>query len=280
MRTRYLVLNILVTLFSLCLAQGSSYAWFHSSGNCEECPVFELPRSVENVTQTYAFLPNTPDAVSEIRLYKTSSKNPFPASAGALKIDVPFNLLSASVTNVQAMLDRQVAANLRLKNLLEQYIAQQKKNATMLKDLGIPYLEAKPPPEKAAPASDTEKLTPTDVLRREMAEVMLFQSGAKDRPALRDNHDFQPNSTGKKGRANSVPDLEKYGNSQLKGSNWNNPGRTDTYHQIYGRDTELPWIFSFGLKLLRYLANNKFEILSWAAVMAVIGLVGTIVVKR
>jgi len=42
----------------------------------------------------------------------------------------------------------------------------------------------------------------------------------------------------------------------------------------------LPWIFSSGLKLLRYLANNKIEVLSWAAVMAVIGLIGTIVAKR
>jgi len=280
MRTRFLVLKILATLFFLCLARGNSYAWFHSSGNCENCPVFEPPRSPEHVSKAYAFLPNAPEADSGVRLYRTFSINSYPANAGELKIDIPFNLLSTSMTNVQALLDRRIAANLRLKNLLEQYLAQQKRNAEILKDLKIPYLEAKETKKKAVPASDTQELTPAGGLKRKMAEVILFQTGGKDRLALRDSEDFQPVPAGKKGRGNSVPDLEKYEKLRLKEAYSKNPGKTGAYHQTYDQDTELPWIFSFGLKLLRYLTNNKIEILSWAAVMAVIGLIGTIVVKR
>jgi len=280
MRARFLVLNILTTLFLLCLARGNSYAWFHSSGNCENCPVFESPRSPEHVSKAYAFLPNAPDADSRVRLYKTFSTNSYPANAGELKIDIPFNLLSTSTTNVQALLDRRIAANLRLKNLLEQYLAQQKRNAEVLKDLKIPYLEAKETKKKAVPASGAQELTPDGGLKRKMAEVILFQTGDKDRPVLRDSGDFQPISAGKKGRGNSVSDLEKYEKLRLNGNYSKNPGKTGAYHRPYGQDTELPWIFTFVLKLLGSLANNKIEILSWAIVMAVIGLVGTIVVKR
>ena len=94
MRTRYLILNILGTLFFLCLTQGKTYAWFHFSDTCENCPVFESPRIAEEVSKTYAFLPNKPDADSEIRLYRTFSKESFPASAGELNIDIPFNEIS------------------------------------------------------------------------------------------------------------------------------------------------------------------------------------------
>ncbi len=280
MRTRYLALNILVTVLFLCLAQGNTYAWFHSSGNCENCPVFESPRSAEDVSKTYAFLPNAPDAASEIRLYRTFSKDSFPASAGELKIDIPFNLLSASVTNVQDLLDRRIAANLRLKNLLEQYLALQKKNTELLKALSIPYLEAKENRKKDRSASDAEELAPADGLKRKMAEVVLFQASGKNRLPIQNSSDFQTISAEKKGKGNSVPAPEQYGELSADEDYSKNPGRTGAYHETYGRDRELPWIFSFGLKLLRYLANNKIEALSWAAVMAVIGLRGTIVLKR
>lgn len=280
MRTRYLVLSILVTVFFLCFAQKNTYAWFHSSGNCENCPIFESSQSAEKVSKTYAFLPNTPDDASKIRLYRTFSKNSFPASAGELKIDIPFNLLSVSVTNVQAQLDRQIAANLRLKNLLEQYLALQKKNTEILEDLSIPYLETKESRKKAVPASDAEELAPADGLKKKMAEVILFQTSDKNRLLVQNIRDFQPVPAGKKGNGNSVSALEKYKKLSSKEDYSKNMGRTDAYHATDSRDTELPWIFSFGLKLLGYIANNKIEILSWAAVMAVIGLVGTIVVKR
>ena len=274
MRTRYWVFNILAIMFFLCLPQGKTYAWFHSSGTCEKCPVFESPRSAEGVSKSYAFLPNMPDADSEIRLYRTFFKNSFPASAGELKIDIPFNLLSASVTNVQASLDRLIAANLRLKSLLKQYRALQKRNDAMLKALSIPYLEAKESRKNAVPASDAEKLVPADGLKRDVEEVILFQIGGKVRLPIQDSRDLQSVQAEKKGRDNSMPALEKYEALSLKSV------RTGVYHETYGRDTELPWIFSFGLKLLRYLANNKIEILSWAAAMAVIGLVVLIVMKR
>ncbi len=280
MRTRHFVLNILMTLFFLCLAQGKTYAWFHSSGNCENCPVFESSRSAENVSKTYAFLPNAADAAPEIRLYRTFPQNSFPASAGELKVDIPFNLLSTSVTNVQALIDRQVAANLRLKNIIKQYQEQQKRNAEMLKDLNIPYLEAEKNRKKAEPAPDAENLPPADVLKKKMAEVILFQTGRKEGTLLQDRRDFQPIPAGEKGRGNSVTDHEKYGRLNLKDDYLKSLGKTGAYHKNYGRDTELPWIFSSGLKLIRYLANNKIEILSWAAIIAVIGLIGTIVVKR
>lgn len=277
MRARYLVLNILVTVFFLCLPQEKTYAWFHSDGNCEDCPVFKSLRGAKDVSITYGFLPNTPETAPKIHLYKTFSKNSFLASAGELKIDIPFNLLSVSVTNVQAQLDRQIAANLRLKNLLEQYLALQKKNAEILKDLNIPYLESR---KKTVPASDTKELAPADELKRKMTGVILFQTSGKDRLPIQDSHDFQTILAGKKGFGNSVPNPKKYGRLSSKEDYSKNSKKTGTYYETYGRNTELPWFFSFGLKLLRYLANNKIKILSWAAVMVVISLIGTFVVKR
>lgn len=275
-----MALAILAALFFLCLTKGKTYAWFHSSRNCEPCPVFEPLWSAERVSKTYAFLPNTPDADSEVRLYGTFPEDSIPASAGDLKIDIPFNLLSASTTNVQSLLDRQVSANLRLKNLLEQYLAQQKKNTEMLKGLKTPYLEAKVTRKKAVSASDAETLASTDELKRKIAEAILFQADGKDRVGLQNSPDFQTVTAEKNVRSDSVSDLEKYENLTLNEDYSKNTARTGIDSKTYGRDPELPWIFSFGLKLLRSLENNKFEILSWAAVMAVIGLVGTIVVKR
>jgi hypothetical protein len=280
MRTQYFVSNILGILFFLCLPHGNVYAWFHSSGNCERCPIFKQPRSEEHVSKSYAFLPNVPDAAPEIRLYRSFFKDSFPASAGELKVDIPFNLLSASVTNIQAQLDRRIAANLRLKNLLEQYLAQQKKNAEMLKDLSIPYLDTPPNTKKAVSISDTEKLLSAASLKKKIAEELLFQGGGKKRPTLQDNHDLQPAPAEKKDRGNLMSETEKDRRLNFKNDYLKSPGGNGTYHQTYGQDTELPWIFSFVLTLLRYISNNKFGILSWAAVMAVIGLVGTIVVKR
>lgn len=280
MRTRYLILNILGTLFFLCLTQGKTYAWFHFSDTCENCPVFESPRIAEELSKTYAFLPNTPDTDSEIRLYRTFSKESSPASAGELKIDIPFNLLSASETNVQASLDRRIAANLRLKNLIEQYRALQKRNAELLKDLSIPYLEAKKSHKKAVEVSDAKELVPADKLKRQVAEVILFQTDGKVRLPVQESRDLQAVQAEKKGREDSMPALEKYEALSLEEAYSKNPVGSGAYHQTYGRDTQMPWIFSLGLKLLRFLANNKIEILSWAAVMAVISLVGLIVVKR
>ena len=280
MRTRYLFLKILLALFFLCSARSQSYAWFHFSGNCENCPVFETPRSAEHLSKTYAFLPNAPVAGSGVRLYKTFSANSFPVSAGELKVDIPFNLLSASVTNVQAGLDRRITANLRLQNLIKQYLAQQKKNAEMLKDLNIPYLDAKATPKEVLPASDTEELTPARELKKKIEEEILFQAGGKDQAALKNTLDFQPIPTGKKGKGDSAPDLERYGPLNLNLDYSNNQKNIGTYHETYGQETELPWIFSLALKLLRYLATNKIEILSWTVVLAVICLVGAIVVKR
>ena len=280
MRTRCWVLRIMVTLFFVCLVQGKTYAWFHSSNNFENRPIFESPRREEIVSKTYIFLPNTPDAMSGVRLYKTASKNMLPVSAGELKVDIPFNLLSSSVTNVQALLDRQVAANLRLKNLLQQYLAQQKKNAELLNDLKIPYLEAKDPSHKAEPTTDTKKLSLAAGLKKKIEEEIIFQAGGKDGTALQDSQNFKLIQTGKQGQGNSVSDLEKYERSYLNDGYSKSQRRTDIYHKTDGRDIKLPWIFSFGLKLLRYMANNKSEILSGACIMGIIGLVGTIVVKR
>ncbi|MDX9962651.1 hypothetical protein [Desulfobacter postgatei] len=232
------------------------------------------------MSKTYAFLPNTPDTDSEIRLYRTFSKESSPASAGELKIDIPFNLLSASETNVQASLDRRIAANLRLKNLIEQYRALQKRNAQLLQDLSIPYLEAKKSRKKAVAVSDAKELVPADRLKRQVAEVILFQTGGKVSLPVQESRDLQAVQAEKKGREDSMPALEKYEALSLEEAYSKNPVGSGAYHQTYGRDTQMPWIFSLGLKLLRSLANNKIEILSWAAVMAVIGLVGLIVVKR
>lgn len=281
MRTRCWVLTIMATLSFVCLAQGKTYAWFHSSNNFENCPIFESPRREEIVSKAYIFLPNTPDAMPGVRLYKTASKNRLPISAGELKVDIPFNLLSSSVTNVQALLDRQVAANLKLKNLLQQYLAQQKKNAELLNDLKIPYLEAKDPPHKSEFTTDAEKLSPAAGLKKKIEEEIIFQAGGENGTALQESPNFKLIQTGKQGQGNSsVPDLEKHKRAYLNDGYSKSQRRTDIYHKTYGRDIKLPWIFSFGLKLLRYMANNKSEILSGACIIAIIGLVGTIVVKR
>jgi len=279
-RTRYFASNILGIVFFLCLFQGYAYAWFHSSVNCESCPIFEQPRNADHVSKAYAFLPNKQDAAPEIRLYRSYPEEVFPTNAGELKIDIPFNLLSTSETNIQNQLDRRIAANLRLKNLLEQYLEQQRRNAEILKDLNIPYLDPAKNSKKIVSTSNREELPTAEGLKKKIAEIILFQGQSKEHATFQDNPDSPPVPAEKKGRGKSMSDTESNKMWNLKDDYSKSIGQTGGYHQLSNQDTELPWIFSLGLELLQSITNNKIEILSWAAVMAVIGLVGTIVVKR
>ncbi len=252
------------------------YAWFHHPVGNDSLPVFEASQTEEAVSDTYIYSQNRAEGEAGL-LGMSSSGSATMARAGTIKIDIPFNLLSKTVINPEALLDRQIAANLKVKNILEMYLAMRERNALLLKDLSIPYLENDPKKEKLRVP---ESIAPAREMKKKLTEVILFQETGRNGLPVLENSDFQAARAGVNQESMAGLSYEQKGEATPGEGDLSVKGGNRPSHTTYGRDTELPWIFAFGLKVIRYLVGNKVEVLAWATGLIMTGLIGVLVIKR
>ena len=237
-------------------------------------PVFKDEKAIPNITKTYILLQNRTKKEKTPILYPGSTGTGF--TAGTINIDIPFDLLSKTAISPETSLDRQIAANLRLKSIIDEYLALKKRNAQVLKGLGIPYLEK----NAALPKKDRQCPVPEEIkaekeARKIVENVIIFSGGHRTAPGNRQEVLSQVAGTPKKDRQKITPAGDVSRSRPSPGE----PGKY-SYQKAYGSNTELPWVFSFALKLIRYAVHNKLEILSLFAVLIMFGLIGIVVVKR
>ncbi|NWH05061.1 hypothetical protein [Desulfobacter latus] len=257
----------------------NGYGWFHHpkssdlKENRDGLPVFKDKRPITHITKTYNFLRNRTKEENTRILYSGPTEKA--VTAGSVNIDIPFDLLSKTAIFPETSLDRQIAANLRLKRIIDEYLSLKERNAQVLKGLGIPYLEKYDDPEKNQPDSMPETIKAEKEARKTMENVLVFSEHFRTAPINQQAVVFQVAGLPKKDRQKITP----AGN--ISGSR-PSPGYPEksSYQTAYGSNTELPWFFSFALKLIRYAVHNKLEILLWTAVMVMSGLIGLLVVKR
>ncbi|WDP90733.1 MAG: hypothetical protein HUN04_13920 [Desulfobacter sp.] len=270
------VLSLVVTLL---VCTGTAYAWFHHPAEQESSPAFDGARIHKSPFGRYAILPNRGTMEGELQGWDFSGDGTR-VKTGELNIDIPFNLLKKMVVNTEAFLDRQIAANLKVKNILEEYLAAKKRNAELLKDLSIPYLERNDTIKKKISPQVAEALEPAHEIRKKLADVILFQKEGKEKLVVQKSLDFQEAWYGeKKEDLDALPNGEQLSSASENGYAKKSQ-RAGRYATNYGHETELPWIFAFGLKLLRYVIENRIAIFAWAAVMVIAGLIGMLVVTR
>nr|WP_320013612.1 hypothetical protein [uncultured Desulfobacter sp.] len=236
-------------------------------------PVFKDKQATSNITKTYSLLQNRIKKEKTPILYHGPTGTG--VAAGTVNIDIPFDLLSKTAIFPETSLDRQIAANLRLKSIMDEYLSLKKRNAQVLNGLGIPYLEKNDDHKKDRPDPVPEKIKAEKEARKTMENVIAFSGGPRTDPLNRQEVVSQVTGAPKKNKQKVTPSRNIFGSRSSPGY----PGKY-SYQTAYGRDTELPWFFSFALKLIRYAVHNKLEIFSLFAVLIMSGLIGILVVKR
>jgi len=229
-------------------------------------------------SKTYVLDYNTPNDDKEIAISPTSEKNAV-VFADRIDIDIPLNILSKEAIDPEESLDRLLAANLRIQNILDEYLAFRKRTDLLLKDLRIPYLEKQD--KSNAKLAIAGKGVEGGKLKRDIENIIRHNTAYK-----RAHNEQAEQSVAVIDQITRTGSGEKTGLQQKSGNIGNQIIGSASYQKSPGEkmgktyDNELPWIFRFVLGILKYAYNNKLEIVLGSLVVLMSILLVTLVVKR
>ena len=255
-------------LFVLCVClfcSETSFAWFAAG---QENRLFQLPHSCvtdAEPTNTYVLHFNTPAEENCGALFPEPVERSA-VYADRINIDVPVNLLFRETVNPAESIDRLISVDLRIQNILDEYLAQTRKYERLLKDLRIPYLEMDKQTQKERKKT---KINPERVaakrkdLKKELINTVQYSGPVQSNRMKQPNeymvvlHKIKKQSEKKEpgSLAKVKPDV---GPKSLHRP-VSNPGDFTGYHS-----EDLPWFFSFALSVFQYGINHKTEIVFWA----------------
>jgi len=269
---------LILSIFLLCVIPDRSYPWFSSTEGSKN-PGFIRDASISDLSsRTYVLHYNTPGDSKEIAIFPDSGNNAA-VFADRMDIDIPLSILSKEAINPEESLDRLLAANLRIQNILDEYLAFRKRTDLLLKDLRIPYLEKQN--KVNAKGSIAGKGGEGEKLKKDIENIIRHDTDYK-----RAHHQQTEQSvavidqiiqTG----AGARPEVQ-----QGNGNIGNQITGSASYQKLPGEnmgkayDNELPCIFRFVLDILKYAYNNKLEIVIGSLVLLISILLVTLVVKR
>ncbi len=269
---------LILSVFLLSLIPGRSYSWFSSSADSKNPGVIMDSSIPERSSRTYVLNYNTPGGGKEIAIFPDSGNNAA-VFADRIDIDIPLSILSKEAIDPEEFLDRLLAANLRIQNILDEYLAFRRRTDLLLKDLRIPYLEkqdkVKPKFAIAGEVGEGKKLKKDieNIIRHDAAYKRAHDEQVAQSVAVIDQI-TQVGAGGKKGLqqengaiGNQITDSARYQKLPVQ-----NMGKYN--------DNELPWIFRFILGILKYAYSNKMELLLGSLVVLVSVLIVMLVVKR
>ena len=256
---------------------GRIHAWYRCSSKLDSMPVFGDVENKEMPSNEYFFFPNRPDEVDSF-LERASSGR---ACIAKVNINIAFDTLTKTVINTESFLDRQIAANLKLQNLLFQYLNMRKRNAEALKHLNIPYLDNGDQNKRRAAILANEDIVTANRMKKKMADILFFQKDGRARLPVQERPEFQSVWAGD--NKDNAADVRQDNASSFfqEQASFQEAGDVSGRHpETYGRVEKVPWIFVTVLKLLRYVVSNKFAILGWASATAAVCFIGIWLVKR
>ena len=256
-------------------------AWFlhteHKYINTEHLPVFEKRQEIPEISKTYIFLQNHPGNEKTGTIHPGSSK--YSNLAGIINIDIPFNILSKTAISPETSLDRQILVNLRVKAIIDEYEALKKRNEIVLEGLRIPYLERDESRKKIKEKLASQDISKEQEIKRNIENIVNFSGRYKFHSPQIKQLIFQETSTSKKNI------------SALKNSTKTQPAR-DYSHDLgndiiersfksgYSGNADIPWFFSFILKMIRYATTNKIEVFLIVTSLIMLSVISIMVIKR
>ena len=249
---------LMISVFLLCLISGNAHAWFQDSSpeNHRKLPIFEDRIHNDFPTGTFILMPNESGTGSTALIPGGASKRESISSADKIDIDIPFNLLFKTEIRTENAIDRQITANLRLKNILDHYAEMRQKTEKLLDDLRIPYLDGSIKRQKL----DENDLREQDI-RQKISDVLFLRTNSWDRSRL-----YVQNISGSDGAGESIGKkkrvLNPYQLTNLSGQNLKRDSDVRNIKPSYTQNN-LPWVVRTLLKFLRYAYHNKLELSLW-----------------
>ncbi len=263
---KILIITCLILLFPLV-----AHPWFLIQDNPAGIQTELSQKTGDTVSSCYVILPNDADQDNPSGLQIDTGK-PGAVPADLIDVDIPLYILSVQAIDPEISLDRWIAANLRIKNILEQYLVLQERGRKALKDLGIPYLD-ETDQQLAKRRALSDDVQAEKKLETGMAAIRLYA------PTYTQKQDedlvVQPAGTtlsgkpaaGGEGRSGYEQNSQKPRPSSGKD--------TGGYY-----DNELPWLFRVVLNTIKYFASNKLELFLWPVVILLFATLVTLMVKR
>lgn len=267
--------NRLILILAIFLMPESAHAWFQnpSATNGKNLPVFQYQSNQEMPSGTLLLLPN---GSRERDTYVVSGgivKGDIISSADKIDVDVPFTLLLKTEIHAGDAVDREITANLRLKNILDQYVDMRQKTQKLLEELRIPYLDGSTKKPELSENRPREQ-----EIRRKISDVLFLRAHNWDRSLLYDHYvsaiDGEGDDEGNDKRI-SEPILQ-LDRSDVSSS-------TDAGPKSYSKSVhpgDLPWIVRVVLEFIRFVFENKVEILLWLTGAVVSMSIGIWVIRR
>ncbi|ACN15130.1 hypothetical protein HRM2_20290 [Desulforapulum autotrophicum HRM2] len=197
--------------------------------------------------------------------------NPFFVPVDTINLDIPLTLLVKTPVSSMEALDRLMVANMRLKLLIDEYNALQKRADALLKSVSIPYLDSpRPPPGKGGGNSldDQKKRLDTRLggIFFEGHALNKSQSALVNLPPLGFTTGGVP--AGGKGSSKSIPP-----NASPPGENHNSTPTTQGVVPLGSASNtkDLPWIFALFLNASSYCLTHRLEAVLYGTFLFLFG---------
>ena len=196
--------------------------------------------------------------------------NVFFVPVDTIDLDIPLTLLVKTPVSSMEALDRNIVANLRLKLLIDEYKALQKRADELLKSVVIPYLDSpwlSPEKENAVSLNERKKRLDSRLngILFEGHGLNLLYSDPVNLPPLGHSTGWMPK--GKVFLTNTPPK----DSAPVENSDLSPPLHGVVPLSSVFRKTEIPWIFAFFMKVWSYLLAHRLEVVLYGTILSFFG---------
>ncbi len=201
--------------------------------------------------------------------------------ADCIRINIPLKILSHDIISTENSLDRMLTANLRIKRLLDEYEELRKKARILLKDTRLNeswlFVSAKHKQTGKTTRENLKFETDDKKIDRQIFNITRLSPVSGE---INGNHEIIPENAAvpRKNIKNDVYQALIHTNNRpesMKHSSY--PARP----AAPGRATdELPWIFTFLLKIINYTLKNRIEIMLYMVFIALAGYIISLQARR
>ncbi len=197
-----------------------------------------------------------------------SAPDAFFVPIDTIDLDIPLTLLVKTPVSSMEALDRLMVANLRLKLLIDEYNALQKRAGELLKSVSIPYLDSPGlPPGKGGEKSLNDRKKKLDT----RLGGILFEGHALNTPRL-PSVNLPPLGT-RTGRVPGKGNVAVASNTPMDSSpgvNYDSTPATSETAPLESVSTSkgLPWIFAVFMNVFSYCLTHRLETVFYGAFLS------------
>jgi hypothetical protein len=241
----------------------SALAWFSEDG--KEDVIFSNSSISSDIffSDTYVLLYNGVGQKRNLSIMP-DSKSRFLVVADRIDIDIPLNVLSKNAIDPGESIDRLLAVNLRIKKILDEYERLDNRAELLLKDLGIPYLNRSVSQKRDWFTSSIQQQSVSahkNKLKKDLANVVNSGQSYKVNQAANNQKTLAVLSRFKKEEQQSVSLTSVDPQLPDHAPEIDRLQRTSHISVTKRSNQDLPWVFSFFLKMFQYIIDHKVEVI-------------------